>query len=304
MPRTAKATATKPKETKQIVCFCCGHPYDGYRSNFSKFPSPAYRGNGGYCHVCTRCIVKRFTEWTEKYKDEMKAVRRVCEWLDLYYSPDIYELAKKEHGAGTTLIQNYFRKCNLAQFTGVCFDDTLEDERKMIQSGMMGDYDSKEALELFGEGFDAPAYQMMLKSYHSYIDPLGKTATAGQHKEARFLAVLEYRTLEAIKSGSGNASQLSNSFRGALKDSGFDVATRQGETVEEPFGVWIKQIENLAPAEYVRDNEIYKDEDKMGYFERFLARPLTNLLRGLGYVRDEELSIKDEDLDAGAVDSD
>lgn len=305
MGRPKKTTTDKKAQEKQVVttytCYTCGTPYSRRAGSFNKVPSPTYRGSGGFLHICARCISKRYEEYVEKYaNDEARAVRRMCEFLDLYYSPKVLEMAKSDIKPQTNLLQNYFRKMNLAQVTGVCFDETLDAEgimRTVVTGDNKEDGGLGEAFDLFGDGFDENAYRVMLRSYHGYVDPLGNTLTAGQQKEAIFLAVLEYRTLEAFRNGAANASQLANAFRGAMKDSGFDVATRNSESNEEPFGVWIKEIENYAPAEYVRDHEIFKDEDKLGYFERFLKRPMENLLRGHGYIKDDELSIGEDEVE-------
>lgn len=302
MPKLKKPAAPKSEPVARagvFVCSMCGATHTARRGNFNKLVSPTYAGNGGYCHVCMRCVNKKYEELMGKYSDEPKCVRRICEWLDVYYSPKVLEMAMSDNRVQNSLIMNYFRKSNLAQVTGTSFEDTLAEEQVKIVNGEINEVGiAKEAYDLFGDGFDTKAYSFMLKSFHSYIDPLGQTVTASQTKDAVFLSILEYKATEALKNSASNAPQLSNAYRAALKESGFDVATRSGESNEEPFGVWLREIENHAPAEYVRDHEIYKDEDKMSYFERFLIRPIGNLLRASGYVKDDELSITDEDVDA------
>lgn len=47
------------------------------------------------------------------------------------------------------------------------------------------------------------------------------------------------------------------------------------------LGVWIKDIEQYRPCEYFQDKSIYKDYDNIGsYWDRFILRPMRNLLCG------------------------
>jgi hypothetical protein len=60
---------------------------------------------------------------------------------------------------------------------------------------------------------------------------------------------------------------------------------------QECFGLWIKEIEKYAPADYFKDKAIYKDHDGLGeYFQRFIVRPFRNLITGTKEL-DPEFSI-------------
>lgn len=281
-------------------CVKCGIVYETRFRNFPKLQTPTYFGNDGYSPICSGCIDSYFQRVLKEYEnDERRAIERVCQWLDIYWSPRAYEISYN-NPTNKSPILNYIRQTVLSQIQskGVSYDDTLRDGTIATYSFTKTDDNiEKKALEIFGAGFDSSAYQDMYKSYMSYIGPLGKTATAGQIKSARFLSMLEYRTVEAIKSGANNASQLASSFSKSLKESGFDVTQKPGDLVEEPLGVWIREIENFSPAEYVEQNDIYKDVDKMSYFERFVMRPLRNLFKVGTYEEDEELSLKDDELE-------
>ena len=61
------------------------------------------------------------------------------------------------------------------------------------------------------------------------------------------------------------------------------------------FGVWIKDIEQNRPAEYFQDKSLYEDFDGIkDYFERFVLRPMKNLLTGSRDF-DKEFMIEHED---------
>lgn len=311
--RTAAATGKKlvVSNTEDVsVCVKCGTPYNTKKGNFPKVSSPSYRGNGGYTAICSRCIIKFFNDKTEEYHgDEMKAMRRVCEWLDLYFSEAVFNMTENDPKTGSSRCMDYIRRANLRQVTGTCFDDTLGYEASIVKTEELNDSGSdaarlKKAVDIFGSGFDRDAYDFLLRSYNSYLEPLGKTVTTGHMKSARFLAMLEYRATESIKEGTNNAAQLAATFNKALKESDFDVTQKIGDANEDPFGVWIAQIEKYSPAEYVDQNPVYDDVDKMSYFDRFIVRPIRNLFSKGNYESDEELSITDADADDRDGDAD
>ena len=61
------------------------------------------------------------------------------------------------------------------------------------------------------------------------------------------------------------------------------------------LGIGIEEIEKYTPAEYYKDKKLFKDTDEIGnYWERFIKRPLKNLILG-SKVRDTEFYVKDEE---------
>ena len=68
------------------------------------------------------------------------------------------------------------------------------------------------------------------------------------------------------------------------------------------IGVNAETIEKYTPAEYYKNRSLYKDHDNIGdYIERFLLRPLRNLMRGTK-DRDAEFFVKDEEENDGFTD--
>ena len=56
--------------------------------------------------------------------------------------------------------------------------------------------------------------------------------------------------------------------------------TNQDES-QQAFGVWLRDIEKNRPAEYFEDKKLYHDYDGiMDYIERFIFRPMKNLITG------------------------
>ena len=262
-----------------------------------------YKGNNFYIPICSTCCTQYYQNWLKDYDgDEMRAIRRCCEWLNIYYD-------KEEAAATTDGILGYLGALarRYRRFAKVSWDDTIAEEAAIV--GTAANVVSipeegrspliEEGIDVFGEGFPEDAYPMMLRIYHGYIDPLGDTATAGQLKSARFLAALEYRCMEAIKADRPNASALSSSLTKAIKESGFDTIQEQSSANDEDtFGQWLERIEAFTPAQYVKQTP-YRDVDNYGeYYDRFVRRPIENLLNRASQMQGDELFITDEEVDA------
>lgn len=281
------------------VCMMCGTEYPCQQGNFTQSASLMYGHNYGYVHVCMSCTEKFYQSHLEEYNgDKKKAIRRVCEWLDIYYSPETCD----RMGDDFTLSE-YFRRIKMSSVSvRKTWDDTLADEEEKRIAGVsalgtteISTSDLTEAIDIFGEGFEEKAYEYMLRIYRGYILPLGDTVTAGQLKSARFLAALEYRCMEAIKNDKPNASALSSTLRKSIAESGFDTVVKNDDKDTVPLGVLLQQIEKFTPAQYVK-NTPYKDVDKQGeYYDRFCRRPLMNLLNRATQKVNDELSITDEE---------
>lgn len=309
-PKNTRQTSQLPDEAKPHQCFICGCVYPKQPDFFPKIRTKMYRGNNSYAPVCRTCCTQYYQNWLKAFNgDDKKAIRRCCEWLNVYYDRDL---------AGTCGdgIVGYLADMdkNCKPFIYRSWDDTLAEEAQIVGSDVnaimtVGEDRSpvvEEGVEVFGEGFPADAYAEMLHSYHGYIDPLGDTVTAAQVKSARFLAALEYRCMEAIKADKPNASALSSSLTRAIKESGFDTIQTQDSSNEgDTFGVWLAEIEEYTPAEYVKKHP-YKDIDNYDrYYDRFVRRSVENLLNRSSQKQDDELSISDEEarsLDVGDSD--
>ena len=65
----------------------------------------------------------------------------------------------------------------------------------------------------------------------------------------------------------------------------------------DPVGVLIRDIEQYTPAEYFKDKKLFRDADGLGeYFQRFVTRPLRNLMSG-EKVMDPEFRVTGRDED-------
>lgn len=90
--------------------------------------------------------------------------------------------------------------------------------------------------------------------------------------------------------------KLEKSLRELMSDASLTPKTMSAinETdSEKVFGTWLKEIQEYRPTEYFEDKTLYEDYDGIGeYFERFVLRPMKNLLTGTRDF-DKEFNVED-----------
>ena len=104
--------------------------------------------------------------------------------------------------------------------------------------------------------------------------------------------------MKAVREGRvDDYNKLTESYRKTFTQAGLKTV-KDTNTIEEfTVGVTAETIEKYTPAEYYKNKSLYKDHDNIGdYINRFLLRPLRNLMQGTK-DRDVEFFVKDEETD-------
>ena len=107
-------------------CTACGKGFVRQKDNFSVSPSPYYKGNNGYLHICKRCLEKAFIY----YRDEMfdgnqdRAMEFLCATINTCFDESAWANAKKHPSKGSK-VSVYFSKLNLSQTKGSSYADTV-----------------------------------------------------------------------------------------------------------------------------------------------------------------------------------
>ena len=133
---TRTSTKARSKSGEQFVlenedkykyhCTACGKGFVRQKDNFSVSPSPYYKGNNGYLHICKRCLEKAFIY----YRDEMfdgnqdRAMEFLCATINTCFDESAWANAKKHPSKGSK-VSVYFSKLNLSQTKGSSYADTV-----------------------------------------------------------------------------------------------------------------------------------------------------------------------------------
>lgn len=159
-------------------CTACGKGFMRQRDNFNISPSPYYKGNNGFLHICKRCLEKSF----DYYKDEVcggdqdKAMELVCATINTCFDETAWANAKKTPPTRSR-VSAYFSKLNLGQTKGASYADTImlrkENQVENIASikQMQDNPDiaiSLETVQLFGVGFTEQEYETLQFEYEDW----------------------------------------------------------------------------------------------------------------------------------------
>ena len=144
LPGTAKAKGRPPTGKKRndpgmrgdpagttYRCTCCGKYYPSQRGNFFPSRSQLFQGWGGYYPVCKPCMEKYFA-WmasTIYGGNQLDALHRACELMDLYYKEDTAVAASMDGRAGSTPLSSYHTRIGLstARKDNISYIDTVLD---------------------------------------------------------------------------------------------------------------------------------------------------------------------------------
>jgi len=292
--KNAKPSDIEPRvvSDESYRCSCCGHKYAKQEGNFNVSKSPIYKGNNGYMTICKRCIGQLFDQYIDFFdKDEDAAMERICQITDMYVDETAWAASRKI-SADRNRMSAYVAKLNLTQSnSGSTYADTLikrweseaenaENADQAAQNGI-----DIETVRRFGLGFSDSDYDAMQTEYDSWVKKEGKPIDKRQDELYVTMCFLRLNLQKSVQGAGGNIGTVANSYKSFIEAATTEIEDRKkaaAEAVElKPIGMLYRDIEQFTPAEFYKDKKLYSDFDKLGeYIERFMARPLRNLLTG------------------------
>lgn len=307
MAEARKSTSTKArgKTGEQFVlenedkykyhCTACGKGFMRQKDNFSVSPSPYYKGNNGYLHICKRCIEKAFIY----YRDEMfngdqdKAMEFLCATINTCFDEAAWANAKKHPSKGNK-VSVYFSKLNLSQTKGSSYADTimLREASKIENASSIQQVEDAtdnsvpiETVRLFGLGFSEQDYETLKFEYDDWVRKYGEPEDKRQDELYKSICYLKLQFQKAVQNGDSGIGALAKAYKEYINAATTELEDRkqkQEDSVKlDPLGTWISDIEHFTPAEFYKDKSLYNDADGLGsYASRFIFRPLKNLLTG------------------------
>lgn len=307
--------ATK-KVSNKLICTKCGEekvPTTGFYLSHSLM----YKHNKGRMPICKDCVVDKFRELKEVYKDDKKALFHLCMMLDVYFSEELVESAYKQVEASTTnedgLVKIYFQKVNsLMQYKG---KNSIQSDKLILDMNVLHKLENQYKLDLeekkrnkeiyddivndtdiikrWGTGWKAEEYRELEEKYQEWMDHY-EHDTLAQQKLFRELSELEVQKSKARQEGDKNAyKNLSELVSKKMSDANIKPAQKKilGEEDGEILGVMIREIENNEPiAECLPQ---FKDVDGI---ESLIVRTfLKPFARVYGLANgEEEIELSDE----------
>lgn len=300
-----------PKKSEKRVCCTCGD---------SLIVSKYYKSNSDFyidsmLPICKDCFSHKFGQYARVFKSNKMAMQRMCIAFDIYFNEDLFDKCDTND---ETVIGNYFRQLNMAQHHGKTFDDSINEgafnlsgDRKKVKGkrvAIVDEYDnvheesaeekiSTKDVERWGMGFD-PIDYTILNSHYKMLKKSNPNCDDNQEFFMENLCYIYAQQRKALRDKDTKTyKEMSELYMKTFKEAGLKTVRDTSESKEFLAGVSIAQIEKYTPAEYYKDQKLYKDFDGIGgIIKRFFTRPLKNLQFGMN-EQDEEFSIQDGDED-------
>lgn len=265
-----------------------------------------FKGNNGYIPVCRHCIDQIYAHFVDFYSgSEEKAIERMCQIFDWFFHEEPLAASRKI-SANRSRIGGYVSKLNLRQTTmkGTTYSDTIigryantidsvEHLEELKSQGKTSV--TKTALERWGANFFEDEIRT-LEDHYRMLKNQNPNCDSNQEIFIKDLCYTKLQQIEAMREKDvKNFDTLTKLYRDTFKQAGLKTIQETDSSNEETLGVTLATISQYTPEEYYRDKSLYKDFDGLSsYIERFLFRPLKNLMTG-SKERDEEFCVKDDD---------
>ena len=295
---------TKIKTVKRYRCCRCGELLEE-EGNFYKVASPLYEALG-HLPICKTCFENQFLYFRDMHGNNEKALKRMCMLFDIYYDDTLYNTVKN---TGSKMIGNYIKKLNMVSFKTKTFDNSILNgfEFNVLTEEELEELKTKEKrvkqvdINKWGMGFTADDYDV-LNSHYKYLKTANPNCDSNQEIFINDLCYTKMMQQRAVRDGKvDDYNKLTESYRKSFQQAG--LKTVQDNTTSEDFGFAVNGeiIERTSPAEFYKNQKLYKDYDGLGdYINRMFLRPLKNLMTG-SKDEDPEFRVKDED-EAGGYD--
>ena len=142
-----------------------------------------------------------------------------------------------------------------------------------------------EVIRRFGLGFSDGDYDTLQGEYDSWVDRCGAPVDKRQDELYVSICYLKLNLQNSVKNSAAGVGALANSYKAFIEAATTEIEDRKKKAEAEmqlsPLGVMIRDIEEHCPADFYKDKAIYADYDHLKeYIQRFMLRPLNNLLTG------------------------
>jgi hypothetical protein len=278
-----KGVDNSPKEYK---CSCCENIYTKQQGNFMPSNFEIFKGNGGYITTCKSCTDQLCSQLTEFYSgNEEKAIEHICQMFGLYFNESPLSASKKI-SVNRSRLSTYSSKVQIKPWIGKTYLDTITERSENIKTvDSVDDIEditeysiTPKMIKFWGTGYDPKVYPTLQGYYDELLKLCEIKPDIKKQKMMKNLCLLEYQMQINIQAGK-DIGTLSNSYKTMFEASG--LKNEEVDVNKDSYGTWLSMIEKYTPADYYKDKTKYRDFFGIGeYIERFMFRPLKNLLTG------------------------
>ena len=302
IPRSATPFDEKKHKFK---CSSCGKGFTTQNGNFQKTNDVLFQANNGYLTWCKECTDKYVSQMTAFYSNnEEHAMRDFCQRAGWNYDLNAL-VASRETYSGhkdRTRISHYAAKKNLNCGGRKTFIDSIKYNYEQKQHEVITSREQAKsedstitasAVDRWGVGFTEQDYKN-LDEHYRMLKKVNPNIDSNQEIFVKDLCNIHMLKIHALQSGdSKEYATLVEQYAKTFKQAGLRTIEEKDNSSDECLGVTLASISQYTPEEYYKNKNLYKDFDNIGdYFDRFVKRPLQNLMFGTN-ERDKEYFVKD-----------
>lgn len=288
----------------------------GRKSNFLKTTTPDLDSTN-CLSVCTSCVNEMYGKiLLSENGNIQKTVLKLCRMLNVRYEESAIESALKHIESSKSnpekLFGLYRAKLLVIFRTGV--NDTNVDLTYQYSNDIsipadeskfqIEEYKNMDELRKFwGKGFEAEEIMILEEKFAEY----SQTNSIDTHPERvllKYICLKEYEIDKALAGGGkSSTATLTKEYQDLLKSANISPSSPSSVSVgkaQETWGMFIKTIEETEPAEYFKNEGLFKDYDNVEkIWNRYIVRSIKNFITGSRdfNVEDIESDYEDETED-------
>lgn len=254
---------------------------------YSAYENPFYVS--GRFNICKHCLKEYVYIGGDVDKEKFKNILRI---FDIPFLQKEFESAEFEN---MDTIGAYMKNVYLnykgstwlnSDGTGNTNDDFVSNDDFKL---------TKEIVKRWGKGFSIEEYQWLEEDYVEWCLN-HESEKMSMQRLFQMICVKELEIRNA-RQQCKSTEKLEKALMDLMNSSNLTPRTMSAINETDSakiYGMWIRDIERYRPAEYFKDKKLYSDYDGIkDYFDRFVLRPMKNLLTGSRDF-DKEFSVEDE----------
>lgn len=250
----------------------------------------------GKFSVCSTCIDEMYSNLFSGNGNMEKSILSLCRSLNVLYNQDAVDAARqhietmRSNGKNVSSVFGIYKNKIAVTNTGQvgnrdAIDLTYRDNPTIITSNNeeTEQYENIDELkEFWGQELSSDDLAYLQNEYNNFK----KTNKADTYPEIVLLRevcfiLLDMRNDRRANKSTANQMKSLQDLMKTLAIAPNMANEASGEKSMDAFGLWVKDIENLTPAEWTEDKSIYRDVDDIEkYAETFITSPLRNFVTG------------------------
>jgi hypothetical protein len=254
-----------------------------------------YLDSNGLMSICRDCINETYDRLYLSEMSMEKAILKLCRMLNVRFDLRAVDAAKQHMETAEVKGTKYsaifgMYKMKLGSTQKAKIGERVEEDMTFVEPSLQ-DVEKINENETLGMEYYEESWGMGLgaEDYHYLEQEFAKwkrTTKCDTQGEEVLVKELCYKQNEIRKARIEGKSvdTLVKSLQEIMKNSALTPALQNAASagkMADTFGVWIKEIESMTPAEFYEDKLKYKDIDGIDeYNQKYITRPLGNFITG------------------------